>query len=173
MLLAYQGLPRIYNTDTGPFDSRWKAYYAVVTSINRNSTTYTDSCQTVYENFRLVDCNGDPVDRLQPDNVGCNNCLVARDNNSIQFCDLNTGGPCLVGIVNLGDINGQYPDNCYIEVFFVGEFQKQEVPPIYPPAGGNTYGQSTVLASLRWSATSAFMTTNNGVMLNCTNHTLP
>ena len=162
MLLAYQGLPRIYNTS---LNSRWRVYYAVVTSIARSSTNYQNSCQTLYNNFELVDCNGNYIDNLSPDNLGCNNCLIPTQYAEIPFCD--STGICLVGIVNNGN---PWAEHCYIEVFFVGEFEKQDVPPFVLP-GASTYGGSTVLASLRWSATADYMANNNGVMLNCTNHT--
>jgi hypothetical protein len=145
-----------------------------VTSIDRGSTNYQDSCQTVYQSFNLVTCNNGGIitilDNLSPDNVGCNNCLIPNQYEAIPFCDSGTG-VCLVGIVNNGDLNGRYPDNCYIEVFFVGGWEKQEVPPGSPP-GRATYDQSTVLASLRWSATADFMKNTGGVMLNCTNHSI-
>ena len=167
MLLAYQGLPRIYNPSVGG-SSNWKAYYAVVTSSDQGATSYTQSCQTVYQDFRLVDCDGVPLDRFGPDNPNCDNCLRPADYTDIGFCDAN-GGPCLVGIVNRGDVNGNYKQNCYIEVFFVGAFEEQDVP----PGSGVIYAKGTILASLRWSATAQFMIQNNGAMLNCTNHTLP
>jgi hypothetical protein len=169
-LLAFQGLPRIYRPDGFGFDSKWVPYYAVVTSINPVSTTHFDSCQTVYQNFLLVDCGNEVYGIFQADNVGCQNgsCLYPAFNQPINFCDPN-GGPCLVGIVNLGDQDGKFPEHCYIEVFFVGLFEKQEIPPGF---GNPTYPGNTVLASLRWSATADFMKTNNGVMLNCTNHTI-
>ena len=169
MLLAYQGLPRIYDPQGDNPTSRWKVYYAVVTSIPRSSLDFTQSCQTVYQNFRLLDCNGVPFDRLGPDDVGCDNCLKPDQYREIPFCDINTG-LCLVGIMNMGDINQRYKENCYIEVFFVGKFQKQLVPPTGVP-GEDTYDSTTVLTSLRWSATADFMALNDGIMLNCTNHT--
>jgi hypothetical protein len=170
MLLAYQGLPRIYNTKTDPLqpNSGWRVYAAVVTSIDPTSTKYQDSCQTAYQNFRLVDCGVEPLDPLdifEPGD-GCSNCLLPNKYAEIPFCDPD-GQPCLVGIRNMGDTNGVWKEHCYIEVFFVGHFQKQEVPPV----DGLTYAESTVLASLRWSATAEFMKATNGVMLNCTNNT--
>jgi hypothetical protein len=137
-----------------------------VTSIDRGSTNYQNSCQTLYNSFDLVDCNGNILDNLTTDNT-CNNCLLPTIYREIPFCDAGTG-VCLVGIVNNGN---PFTEHCYIEVFFVGDFQKQEVPPFVPP-GTSTYGQSTIIASLRWSATADFMKRTGGVMLNCTNHSI-
>ena len=97
----------------------------------------------------------------------------------IQFCD-NTNpldqNSCLVGIQNWGVGGDQttYPDNCYIEVFFVGVWEGPDVLQNPPPAAA-IYKPGTVICSLRWSATADFMKQSipPGVMLNCTNHTIP
>jgi hypothetical protein len=162
MLLAYQGLPPIGDYTDEPPDSKWRAFYAVVSSIDETFTTYQNSCVTVYEDFTLVDCDGTALCRFSP-GAQCRGCLIADVPIRIQFCD--STGICKVGIVNNGIIGiNPYPDNCYIEVFFVG-FWGKHIPPLDYPEG-------TVLASLRWSATATFMANNSGAMLNCTNHTI-
>jgi hypothetical protein len=92
----------------------------------------------------------------------------------IEFCDGTNifDKPCQVGIRNLGDVAQQYPDNCYIEVFFVGIWEDLTIP---NPPDNIAYKGGTVISSLRWSATADFMKQSipNGVMLNCTNHTIP
>jgi hypothetical protein len=179
MYLAYQGLPRTWNTfNTQSF---WRPFYAVVTSVPITSIdptiAYQASCDTVYRNFQLVFCDHQDIYcTFQEQGPPCRNCLIAQNHlhEYIEFCDgtNNFDKPCLVGIRNLGDDFGQYPDNCYIEVFFVGIWE--ELPPA-PAPGPIGYKGGTIISSLKWSATADFMKQSfpNGVMLNCTNHTIP
>jgi hypothetical protein len=173
MYLAYQGLPKTWFSVNA--QSFWRPFYAVVTSVPTTSIdptiAFLDSCQTVYTKFELVFCGHTTVYcNFQPTN-NCSSCLAAINhlNPYIEFCDEtnNFNTSCLVGIRNMGDASSQYPDNCYIEVFFVGIWEDGVAPIGYK--GG------TIISSLRWSATADFMKQSNptGVMLNCTNHTIP
>jgi hypothetical protein len=164
MYLAYQGLPRTFHNNN--FNrSYWRPIYAIVTSVNP-SLDYTDSCQTAYPVFRLDYCDGSGIVEFEPDpdNV-CKNCLRVTNQVVVDFCDPNQGAPsCLVGMRNLGDVNGGWKENCYIEVFFAGIWDSIDFGDGSPP-----YKGGTVLASLRWSATGQYMTATGGRMLNCCN----
>jgi hypothetical protein len=170
--------------------SYWRPFYAVVTSVPIIATNppdaYLGSCQTPYDTFKLVFCDQQQtlICTFVTDTENfCQNrtCLKVTDLNFpyIQFCD-NTNPldqpSCLVGIQNWGVLGDQvtYPENCYIEVFFVGVWEGSDVLiPSPPPA--IDYKAGTVISSLRWSATADFMkqTIPPGIMLNCTNHTIP
>jgi hypothetical protein len=173
MYLAYQGLPKTwYSVNVQSF---WRPFYAVVTSVPITSidprSAFLDSCDSVYRDFELVFCgHADVYCTFQTTPNNCRNCLSAQNHQQeyIEFCDgtNNFDKPCLVGIRNLGDAGQSYPDNCYIEVFFVGIWED--------PVLAAGYKGGTVISSLRWSATADFMKQSipTGVMLNCTNHTI-
>jgi hypothetical protein len=168
MYLAYQGLPPIFDPSVEQPNSQWKAFYAVVSSIDETFTNYQNSCNTVYESFTLVACDNTPTTLCDFVPQGQCGCLIATHHTeNIPFCDGNSN-VCKVGIRNNGSSVGStlYPDNCYIEVFFVGKWGKHNDPPF------DIYPEGTVLASLRWAATAKFMASNGGAMLNCTNHTI-
>jgi hypothetical protein len=162
-----------------------------VTSVPIGSTGPTDayslSCGSVYPTFNLVFCDNNTtvICSFEPEVHGiCTSCYKVTNLNVfyrvIEFCDgTNLDQPsCLVGIQNLG-IPGPpatYPDNCYIEVFFVGVWEDPGATLDPPPPVGIAYKSGTVISSLRWSATADFMKQsfpNPGIMLNCTNHTIP
>jgi hypothetical protein len=79
-----------------------------------------------------------------------------------------TGTQCLVTIRNT-TVTATVPwtEDCYIEVFFIGQFTETTIDPSIDPT---IYKSSTIISSLRWSATAEFMNFNLGQMLNCTNH---
>jgi hypothetical protein len=109
------------------------------------------------------------IDTFGRDNPnGCKNCLVPKSNILVPFCD--TEGNCLVTMQNTSAGTGTWTHDCYIEVFFIGKIVDQTLPP--PPSIDSTdYKGSTIISSLRWSATAEFMNNNAGYMLNCVNHT--
>jgi hypothetical protein len=186
MYLAFQGLPKIFFT-AARTQSYWRPFYAVTSSVPIASTdptnAYLASCNSVYPTFELVYCgvNNQVICTFEPDTTSsCLNCLKVTTLNYqfIDFCDsLQEAPSCLVGIVNrgIGSNPATYPDNCYIEVFFVGSWEDPGVA-LDPPSVGIAYKSGTVISSLRWSATADFMKQSlpyPGVMLNCTNHTIP
>jgi hypothetical protein len=187
MYLAYQGLPKIFFTAN--LQSYWRPFYAVVTSVPiptistdpRND--YVNSCQTTYDTFHLVFCDQQQtiICTFQSEEIqDCRSCfkVTSLTYPYIEFCDGTATfdqPSCLVGIKNLGiGSPAVYPENCYIEVFFVGVWEGSAVLDPPPPPGVD-YKAGTVISSLRWSATADFMKQSipQGIMLNCTNHTIP
>ena len=160
-------MPRLYPASSGFVStSRWRTYYAVVSSSSSGDFS-ANNCGSVYDQFELDICDKPAADGFGPDpDAHCRTCLRPKGNAEIPFCDKNPNGPpCLVTIRNVttSPAIGDWTEDCYIEVFFIGILQDIIL-------GSTTYSGNTIISSLRWSATADFMKSNGGYMLNCTNH---